>query len=154
MRNYDFSPLYRTTVGFDHLSSLLDTVNRTDSGANGYPPYNIELLNKDQYQISMAVAGFTEAEMDIQTEKHTLTIKGQKAEENSDKNFLHRGIAARNFERRFQLADHVEVTAARLEHGMLFIELKREIPEAMKPKTIPIGSKETTLIDANKLNVA
>lgn len=154
MRNYDFSPLYRSTVGFDHLSSLLDTVSRADSTNNGYPPYNIELLDKDQYQITMAVAGFAEPELNIQTEKNTLTIKGQKADEPESQNFLHRGIAARNFERRFQLADHVEVTSAKLSNGLLFIELVRELPEAMKPKTIPIGSSDATLIDANKLNVA
>lgn len=149
MRNFDFSPLYKTTVGFDHLSSLLDTVNRAESSANGYPPYNIELLDKDQYQITMAVAGFSEAELDIQTEKNTLTVKGQHGAEEGDKNFLHRGIAARNFERRFQLADHVEVTAARLSNGLLHIDLVRKLPEAMKPKSIPIGTNEATLLRQN-----
>lgn len=157
MRNFDFSPLYKTTVGFDHLSSLLDSVNRAENSANGYPPYNIELLDKDQYQITMAVAGFSEAELDIQTEKNTLTVKGQHGTEEGDKNFLHRGIAARNFERRFQLADHVEVTAARLSNGLLHIDLVRKLPEAMKPKSIPIGTSEATLLkqsSADKLNVA
>lgn len=146
MRNFDFSPLYRTTVGFDHLSSLLDTVNRADSTTNGYPPYNIELLDKDQYQISMAVAGFAEADLNIQTEKNTLTVKGQHSAESGEKNFLHRGIAARNFERRFQLADHVEVTSARLSNGLLHIDLVRKLPEAMKPKSIPIGTSEATVL--------
>jgi len=111
MRTLDFSPLYRSTVGFDHLSSLLDSINRSDASQTGYPPYNIELMDKDQYQITMAVAGFLEEELDIQTEKGTLTITGKKASEDSaERNYLHQGIAARNFERRFQLADHVEVT--------------------------------------------
>ncbi|MFK7862691.1 MAG: Hsp20 family protein [Pseudohongiellaceae bacterium] len=146
MRNFDFSPLYRTTVGFDHLSSLLDTVNRTDNSTNGYPPYNIELLDKDQYQITMAVAGFAEANLDIQTEKNTLTIRGQHGTQSDEKNFLHQGIAARNFERRFQLADHVEVTSARLSNGLLHIDLVRKLPEAMKPKSIPIGTADATLL--------
>ena len=154
MRNFDFSPLYRTTVGFDHLSTLLDSVNRADSGANGYPPYNIELLDTDQYQISMAVAGFAEAELNIQTEKNTLLVKGVHQAEADSKNFLHRGIAARNFERRFQLADHVEVTSARLTNGLLYIELLRKIPDAMQPKNIPIGTPKATLINTEKQNVA
>ena len=154
MRNFDFSPLYRTTVGFDHLSSLLDSVNRSDSNPNGYPPYNIELLDKDQYQITMAVASFAEKELDIQTEKQTLTVKGEKLPEDLERNYLHQGIAGRNFERRFQLADHVEVIGARLAHGLLHIDLAREIPEAMKPKSIPIGNGESTLIDVAKQDAA
>lgn len=153
MRNFDFSPLYRTTVGFDHLSTLLDTVNRADSG-NGYPPYNIELLDTDQYQISMAVAGFAEAELNIQTEKNTLLVKGLHGEETDSKNFLHRGIAARNFERRFQLADHVEVTSARLSNGLLYIDLVRKIPDAMQPKNIPIGTPMATMLNTEKQKVA
>jgi molecular chaperone IbpA len=153
MRTLDFSPLYRSTVGFDHLSSLLDAVNRSDN-SNGYPPYNIELLEKDQYRITMAVAGFDQDELNIQTEKQTLTVKGQKAQEEVERNFLHRGIAARNFERRFQLADHVEVKNARLENGMLHIELAREIPEAEKPKSIPINNGGSKLIDMAKRSAA
>jgi molecular chaperone IbpA len=154
MRNFDFSPLYRTTVGFDHLSTLLDTVNRADASANGYPPYNIELLDTDQYQITMAVAGFAEAELNIQTEKNTLLVKGQHSAEPGSKNFLHRGIAARNFERRFQLADHVEITSARLTNGLLFIELVRKIPDAMLPKNIPIGTQKATFLNTEEQNVA
>lgn len=154
MRNFDFSPLYRTTVGFDHLSTLLDTVNRADNSANGYPPYNIELLDTDQYQISMAVAGFAEAELNIQTEKNTLLVKGLHGEEPGSKNFLHRGIAARNFERRFQLADHVEVTSAKLSNGLLYIDLVRKIPDAMQPKNIPIGAPKATLLNTEKQSVA
>ena len=155
MRTLDFSPLYRSTVGFDHLSSLLDSVNRGDANQPSYPPYNIELLETDKYQITMAVAGFEEAELAIQTEKGTLTVAGQKCgEEVTGRNYLHQGIAARNFERRFQLADHVEVTGARMDHGLLYIDLVREIPEAMKPKKITIGSEQAAFIDVNKKNAA
>lgn len=150
MRNFDFTPLYRSTVGFDHLSSLLDSVNRSDAN-QGYPPYNIELIDKDQYQITMAVAGFREEELDIQTEKLTLTVIGKKtADDDTERNYLHQGIAARNFERRYQLADHVEVTKARIANGLLYIDLIRNIPEAMKPKKIAIGDGKAALIDVNK----
>ena len=155
MRTLDFSPLYRSTVGFDHLSSLLDSVNRGGANQPSYPPYNIELLETDKYQITMAVAGFEEAELDIQTEKGTLTVAGQKAGEGATgRNYLHQGIAARNFQRRFQLADHVEVTGAHMDHGLLCIDLVREIPEAMKPKKITIGSEQAAFIDVNKQNAA
>lgn len=154
MRTLDFSPLYRTTVGFDHLSTLLDSVSRAESAANGYPPYNIESIDTDRYQITMAIAGFTEDELDIQLEKQTLTVKGVKPLEDESKKYLHRGIAARNFERRFQLADHVEVTSAKLENGLLDIHLVRVIPEAMKPKSIPINASNTRLLDSAKKNAA
>jgi molecular chaperone IbpA len=154
MRNFDFSPLYRSTVGFDHLSSLFDAASRSESTTPGYPPYNIELIDKDQYRISMAVAGFVEGEIDIQTEKQTLTVKGKKIDEDSERNYLHQGIAARNFERRFQLADHVEVSGAHLENGLLHIELAREVPEAMKPKSIPINGGVNKLIDVNQQDAA
>ena len=155
MRTLDFSPLYRSTVGFDHLSSLLDSVNRSDASQTSYPPYNIELMEADKYQITMAIAGFLEGELDIQTEKGTLTVIGQKTgEEAANHNYLHHGIAARNFERRFQLADHVEVTSARMTHGMLYIDLVREIPEAMKPKKIVISNEKAAFIDVNKQNAA
>ena len=150
MRKLDFAPLYRSTVGFDHLSSLLETVNRSDSSTQTYPPYNIELLEQDQYRITMAVAGFTSEELDIQTEQGTLTVKGRHDNDGLEHDYLHRGIAARNFERRFQLADHIEVLGARLEHGLLHIDLHRELPEAMKPKQIPIGDGSGKLIDINK----
>ncbi len=150
MRSLDFAPLYRTTVGFDHLSSLLDAVSRSDNAAGGYPPYNIELLEKDSYRITMAVAGFTQEELDIQAEQQTLTVKGKRETDSTEHNYLHQGIAARNFERRFQLAEHIEVTAARLENGLLHIDLVREIPEAMKPKRIPIGNGNGKLIDVNE----
>ena len=150
MRNFDFSPLYRTTVGFDHLSSLLNAVNRGDTNSNSYPPYNIELLDTDRYRITMAVSGFVEDELELQSEKQSLTVKGNKAADKVERNYLHQGIAGRNFERKFQMADHVEVTGANLENGLLHIDLSREIPEAMKPKVIPIGSGKATLIDADK----
>lgn len=152
MRTFDFSPLYRTTVGFDHLSSLLDAVNQRDANVNAYPPYNIELLDKDTYQITMAVAGFVEDELDLQSEKQVLTVKGTKAAEQDagERKYLHQGIAARNFERRFNLADHVEVTGAKLSNGLLYINLVREIPEAMKPKKIAITNAKGKLIDVDK----
>lgn len=154
MTHFDFSPLYRSTIGFDHLSSLLDTVTRGESSQTSYPPYNIELLDKDQYRISMAVAGFVENELEIQSEHQTLTVKGRKEADKVERNYLHQGIAGRNFERRFQLADHVEVTGARLANGLLHIDLAREIPEAMKPKTIPIGNGDSKLIDVEKRDAA
>ena len=151
MHNFDFSPLYRTTIGLDHLSSLLKTVSRSDTNSNSYPPYNIELLNKDQYRITMAVAGFVKNELDIQIEQQLLVVKGTRHNgEGLEVNYLHQGIAARNFERRFQLADHVEVTQAHLKNGLLHIDLAREIPEAMKPKSIPIESNSNKLIDVEE----
>ncbi len=146
MRTLDFAPLYRSTIGFDHLSSLLDAVTQREQSQPSYPPYNIERLDKDQYRITMAVAGFTQEELDIQSEKQTLTIRGKKAEEaNENRHYLHQGIAARSFERVFQLADHVRVMSANIENGLLHIDLEREIPEAMKPRQIPIGVNERLL---------
>jgi len=148
MTTFDLSPLYRTAIGFDRLAETLSSASRVDS--NGYPPYNIESLGDDQYRITMAVAGFSDSELDIQTERNTLTITGAKqdsqAEEGSE--FLYRGIATRSFERRFQLADHVEVSAAQLENGLLHIELKRELPEQMKPRRIEIGSSNSRVIES------
>ena len=153
MNTLDFSPLYRTTIGFDHVSNLLNTVNRTDSNTNGYPHYNIELFDTDQYRITMAVAGFIESELDIKTEKQLLTVKGNRqSPEEIARNYLHQGIAARNFERRFQLADHVKVIQAHLENGLLHIDLAREIPEAMKPKSISIETNKSKVIDINTVN--
>ena len=154
MRNFDFSPLYRSTVGFDHLSSLLDSVSRAESNSSSYPPYNIELIDKDQYRITMAVAGFVEEELDIVSEKQTLTVEGKKLGNEMEANYLHRGIAARNFERRFQLADYVEATSARIANGLLHIDLIREVPEAMKPKSIPITIGDSKLIDVKKQEAA
>ncbi|MBO6726838.1 MAG: Hsp20 family protein [Rhizobiaceae bacterium] len=140
MRHVDFSPLYRSTVGFDRLFSMLDTLGQPDNGQT-YPPYNIERTGDDAYRISMAVAGFDEKEISIEAHRNVLTVKGEKAEERDDANeFLYRGIAARAFERRFQLADFVEVNGAELKNGLLHIELKRNIPEEMKPRKIAIAS--------------
>lgn len=140
MRNLDLSPLYRSAIGFDRLASLLDSMNSAEQNQPAYPPYNIELTGEDAYRISMAVAGFDESELDIQMEQNRLTVSGKKPAEENSRNFLHRGIAARNFERRFQLADHVRVTGANLANGLLHIELVREIPEAMKPRKIEISN--------------
>ena len=154
MTNFDFSPLYRTTVGFDHLSSLLDNIHRSDRAANSYPPYNIELIDENSYQITMAVSGFKSEELDIKSEQRTLTVRGQKHPESNTRNYLHQGIAGRNFERKFQLADHIEITGAQLENGLLHIDLAREIPEAMKPKTIPISDNKGRLMDVSKEDAA
>ena len=154
MTNFDFSPLYRTTVGFDHLSSLLDNIHRSDRAANSYPPYNIELIDENSYQITMAVSGFKSEELDIKSEQRTLTVRGQKHPETNTRNYLHQGIAGRNFERKFQLADHIEITGAQLENGLLHIDLAREIPEAMKPKTIPISDNKGRLMDVSKEDAA
>lgn len=133
----DFSPFYHSAIGFDRMASLLDSVAR--DAKPSYPPYNIEQVDENEYRISMAVAGFTEAELDITSEQNTLLISGKQSDEDDSRNYLHRGIAARNFERKFQLAEHVKVVAANLENGLLHVELKREVPEAMKPRKISIG---------------
>ena len=143
MRTYDLTPFYRSTVGFDRLFSLLDQA--TSDGSPGYPPYNIERTGENTYRISVAVSGFSQGELSIVAKENTLTIKGEKyANENGkDKSeVIYRGIAARAFERIFQLADFVQVKNAELEHGLLHVDLVREIPEANKPRTIPIGTSE------------
>ena len=138
MTTFDFSPLYRTSVGFDRLASMMSSATRQDQG-NAYPPYNIRTTGEDHYQITMAVAGFSESDLDITTEHNHLIVTGNRADEAQEKGqYLHRGIATRSFERRFNLAEHVKVTGARLDNGLLHIELEREIPEAMKPRTIEI----------------
>lgn len=136
----DFSPLYRSFIGFDHLAALIDKAS-ADNKQTSYPPYNIELLAEDRYRISMAIAGFSDDDLDIESKDHTLIVKGTKdiqAEKNTRK-FLHQGIAERNFERKFQLGEHVKVLSAHTEHGLLHIDLEREIPEALKPKKILIS---------------
>ncbi len=147
---FDLTPLYRTGVGFDRLAKMLDEVNTVDTPT--YPPYNIERTGEDTYRITMAVAGFTPDELDIEVKSHSLTVTGQKSERVEQANFLHQGIAARNFDRRFQLADHVEVTGAEIENGLLHIDLKRELPEAMKPRTVEIkgAGKSAKLIEEKK----
>jgi molecular chaperone IbpA len=142
MRTYDLSPLYRTAIGFDRLAQLFDDATRADAQPS-YPPYNVELVAEDKYRITMAVAGFDRSEISIETENDTLKIVGRKAKDETKRTFLHRGIAARDFEQRFQLADHVKVVGARLDNGLLNIELVREIPEALKPRKIEIDGGET-----------
>ncbi|GGI55070.1 Hsp20 family protein [Oxalicibacterium solurbis] len=139
MRTFDFTPLYRSAIGFDRLANLFDDALRTDAQPS-YPPYNIELVGEDKYQITMAVAGFDRSEIDIETERDALKIIGRKQREDAPRNFLHRGIATRNFEHTFRLADHVRVVGAKLDNGLLNIELVREVPEALKPRKISIDA--------------
>ncbi|MGK6311921.1 Hsp20 family protein [Neorhizobium sp. DT-125] len=142
MRHVDFSPLYRSTVGFDRLFNLLDSRSLADQTPS-YPPYNIERTGENTYRITMAVAGFDEKELSLEAQAHVLTVKGEKSEEETagESEYLYRGIAKRAFERRFQLADHVEVQSASLKNGLLHIDLVRNIPEAMKPRRIAIAAE-------------
>jgi len=154
MTTFDFSPLYRTSVGFDRLASMLSTASRQDQG-NSYPPYNIRTTGEDHYQISMAVAGFSEEDLSISTEQNRLMVTGERENEAEEQGeYLHRGIATRSFERRFNLAEHVKVIGASLENGLLHIDLERELPEAMKPRTIQIGKSEARLLDVNETEKA
>ncbi|MEI7950934.1 MAG: Hsp20 family protein [Gammaproteobacteria bacterium] len=141
MTTFDLSPLYRSTIGFDNLASLLDSVTNNDRNQPAYPPYNIELLEKDKYRITMALAGFTEDEILLTSENNMLTVAAAKTgkEAETKRTFLHQGIAERNFKRQFRIADHVKVTGASLSNGLLHVELEREIPEAMKPRQIAIN---------------
>ena len=149
MRTFDLAPLYRSTVGFDRLFSLFDQVSGHD-GTPGYPPYNIERTGENAYRISVAVAGFGENELSIEAKENTLTIKGEKQakDEKTAGEVLYQGIAARAFERVFQLADYVHVKGATLENGLLHVDLVREIPEAKKPRQIPIGNGRTKVVEA------
>ncbi len=142
MRTYDLTPLFRSTIGFDNLSRLIDSAMKVDEAVPAYPPYNIEKLNDDAYRITMAVAGFNENELNLVTQDNVLLVTGKQTSDDAGeaKVYLHRGIAARSFERRFQLADHVKVTSASLRDGLLHVELKREVPEAKKPRAIKIES--------------
>jgi molecular chaperone IbpA len=140
MRHFDFTPFYRSTVGFDRLFQLLDNLNGVDGDGTGYPPYDIERLGDNEYRITMAVAGFGENELKVEVKEQTLSIRGEKTSEDKQRQILHRGIAARTFERRFQLADHVEVNAASYKDGLLNVDLVRNLPERMKPRTIAIGA--------------
>jgi molecular chaperone IbpA len=145
MRNFDLTPLYRSAIGFDRLAGVLDSLNRSEQNQPAYPPYNIELTGEDAYRISMAVAGFSDQEIDIQVDQNRLTVTGQKSSEAKKGQYLHQGIAERNFERRFQLADYVKVEGASLDNGLLHIDLIREIPEAMKPRKISINHTTNSL---------
>ena len=149
MRTIDFSPLYRSVVGFDRLADLLETA--TADSAAGYPPYNIERTDENAYRIEIAVAGFRPDELNIEVKENLLTVLGRKAANDEQRRFLHRGLAERNFERRFQLADYVIVTDAKLADGLLAISLKRELPEALKPRRIEISTATaSTLIEGEK----
>jgi molecular chaperone IbpA len=154
MRTIDLTPLYRTIVGFDRMANLIEAGSRLDA-APGWPPYNIEQTGQDAYRIELAVAGFGPDDLNIELKEGVLTITGKKVPGEDAKTYLHRGIAERGFERRYQLADHVRVTAANLEHGMLSVSLLREVPEALKPRTIAISvgasdasANDATLIEA------
>jgi molecular chaperone IbpA len=140
MRQIDFAPLYRSTVGFDRLFDLLDSIPGFDAGPAAYPPYNIERLGENEYRITMAVAGFSEDELKVDVKEQILNVKGEKKAEEKERQFLHRGIATRTFERRFQLADHVEIKGADLKDGLLHVDLVRNVPERLKPRTIAIGN--------------
>lgn len=137
MNTIDFTPLYRSSIGFDRLATLLDNAMRSEVAPGGYPPYNIEALKDDRYTITLALAGFDKDEIDINVEKGVLTVQGNKPNE-EDRSYLYQGIANRAFERKFNLAEHVEVTGANMKNGLLVIDLVKEIPEAMKPRKIAI----------------
>jgi molecular chaperone IbpA len=148
MRTFDLAPLYRSTVGFDRLFSLLDQVAGMEA-APSYPPYNIERTGDNAYRITLALAGFTDADLSIEAKQNTLTIRGEKQKAEPAGEMLYQGIAARAFERKFELADHVEVKAASLANGLLHVDLVREIPEQFKPRRIPIGAGSGKVIGAN-----
>jgi molecular chaperone IbpA len=147
MRTFDFAPLYRSTVGFDRMFSMLDQLGGAEGSTPSYPPYNIERTGENAYRISVAVAGFTDADLSIETKENRLTIRGEKQANDEERtaDVLYQGIAARAFERGFELADYVKVKGASLENGLLHVDLVREIPEAMKPRSIPIASSSKLL---------
>ena len=154
MNTIDLSPLYRSTVGFDRLGALLDSALRSDQGSS-FPPYNIEVTGEDRYAITLAVAGFQQADLDIQVEGGLLTIRGKKAEnEKEERRYLHQGIATRTFERKFSLADHVQVTGADLNNGLLRVSLVKEVPETMKPKSIAINAQSNVIQHKSEDNKA
>ncbi|MGV6888521.1 Hsp20 family protein [Rhodophyticola sp. SM2404] len=150
MRSYDLSPLYRATVGFDRMADLLDQVMTKDAGPSTYPPYNIEKTDEDAYRISIALAGFSEEELSIEQRETELVVAARKGKDETVRTYLHRGIATRAFEKRFQLADHVRVTGAVYENGILHVDLVREVPEALKPRQIAITAAAPQTIEAAK----
>lgn len=155
MRAFDLTPLYRATVGFDQIADLMDRALASDVGQNTYPPYNIEKTDDDAWRISIAVAGFSDDDLAIEVKDRGLHVTGRKATDEGERTYLHRGIATRAFERRFHLADHVRVTGASHENGMLHIDLMREVPEALKPRRIEIaanGKTDANLVDAKSVN--
>lgn len=141
MTRIDFSPLYRSSVGFDRLASLVNDAAELNQGANGYPPYNIESLGENQYSITVAVAGFDESDIEIVTERGVLMVRGTKETQADKPNYLYQGIGTRNFERKFQLADFIEVKGAQLNNGLLTVSLAKEVPEALKPQRIAINGR-------------
>lgn len=155
MRNFDLAPLYRATVGFDQIADMMDRVLSNDMAQPTYPPYNIEKTADDAYRISIAVAGFADSDLSVEVKEGALVVSARKAEDDNERSFLHRGIATRAFERKFQLADHVRVTGATHADGMLHIDLVREVPEALKPRRIEIASGdavEKDVVDAKAVN--
>jgi molecular chaperone IbpA len=153
MTTFDFSPLFRSTVGFDRLMQALEASSQWADGGNGYPPYNIEKTDENAYRITLAVAGFGEDELAIEVRENILTVEGRRKEPDGAGSFLYRGIAGRSFKRQFQLADHVKVDSARLHNGLLVIDLQRELPEAMKPRRIAIstsGARSPSVVSADE----
>ncbi len=156
MRSFDFAPLYRSTVGFDQIANLMDRVLTSEVAQPTYPPYNIEKLEDDAYRITIAVAGFSDADLSVEVREKSLIVSARKAEDDTEKTYLHRGIATRAFERRFHLADHVQVLGATHADGMLHIDLERQVPEALKPRQIEIARDtraiEKDVVDAKTVN--
>ena len=148
MDGFDFTPLFRSTIGFDRLTRLVDAATRTESGA--YPPYNIERTGENAYRVTVAVAGFSADELDVTVKENALLVSGRAKGEEEGSKFLHRGLARRAFERHFQLADHIKVTGAKLENGLLHVDLVREVPEAMKPRKIAIATGEKAQVIDHK----
>lgn len=155
MRTFDLAPLYRATVGFDQIADLMDRVMTNDTGQTNYPPYNIEKTADDAWRISIAVAGFADSDLSVEVRENALIVTARKGEDEGDRRFLHRGIATRAFERRFHLADHVRVTGASHENGMLHVNLVREVPEALKPRRIEIATSpvsDANLVEGSAVN--
>ena len=152
MRHFDFTPLYSASIGFDQIADLIDRVSSGDNPNTTYPPYNIEKTDDDAYRISIAVAGFSEKDLIVEVKESALMVAAKKSETKDAKSYLHRGIATRSFERKFDLADHVRVIAASYADGMLNIDLKREVPEALKPRRIEIESVGSSIIDGTSIN--
>jgi molecular chaperone IbpA len=150
MDRFDFAPLFRSTIGFDRLTRLVDAASRVDSAALSYPPYNIEKTGEDAYRLTMAVAGFARNEVDVTVHENSLLVTGKAKTEEDEGRYLHRGIARRAFERRFSLADHIKVVGASLDNGMLHVDLVREVPEEAKPRKIEIGSGQPQVIEQQK----
>ena len=150
---FDFSPFYRSTIGFDRMAQFLENASRASEIDNGYPPYNIESVGEDRYRVTIAVAGFSQENLEIEVKENVLHVSGNKGDGTEDRQYLHQGIAGRAFRRQFRLADHVKAEDAALDHGLLTVDLVREVPEAMKPRTIPIstGAPKTLVSETKKL---